>query len=159
MRMKETVFVSACLLGLPCRYDGRSKPHQAIIALSEHFHLVPICPEQLGGLPTPRTPSEYNGKQVRMQDGRDVTAAFKRGAESVLSLARILHPIGCILQDRSPSCGVGARYDGSFTRTLTEGDGVTAEHLCTAGIAVIGAEEASRMTRDQLIRYFMSSER
>ena len=157
--MKETVFVSACLLGLPCRYDGKSKPHDAIIALAGHFHLVPICPEQMGGLETPRVPSEYDGKTVRMQDGTDVTTNFKRGAEATLSLSRRLHPIGCILQDKSPSCGVGTRYDGSFTRTLTEGDGVTAQHLCKAGIPVIGAEDAAHMSADQLLLYFKSSER
>ncbi len=157
--MKETIFVSACLLGLPCRYDGKSKPQEAIIALSEHFHLVPICPEQMGGLPTPRTPSEYDGSTVRMQDGRDVTEQFLRGARAVLLLAEQMRPVGCILQDRSPSCGVSRRYDGSFTRTLTEGSGVTAEQLRAAGIPVIGAEQASGMTPDQLLLYFKSSER
>ena len=79
--MKPKLLVSACLLGTPCRYDGKSKKNEAVCALAERFELIPVCPEVLGGLPTPRTPSERRGACVVRKDGRDVTAEYRRGAE------------------------------------------------------------------------------
>ena len=86
--MKPKLLVSACLLGTPCRYDGKSKKNEAVCALAERFELIPVCPEVLGGLPTPRTPSERRGACVVRKDGRDVTAEYRRGAECALETAR-----------------------------------------------------------------------
>ena len=132
------ILVSACLLGVACRYDGKSKPHPAVLELQARHELIPICGEIFGGLPTPRTPAERVGDRVLTADGGDVTAQYRRGAEEVLALAKRLDCKAALLKERSPSCGTGEIYDGSFTRTLTAGDGVTAELLRQHGIAVFG---------------------
>ena len=123
------ILVSACLLGVACRYDGKSKPHPAVLALQGQHQLVPFCGELFGGLPTPRTPAERVGDRVRTEDGRDVTAEYRRGAQEVLALARRLDCKVALLKERSPACGTGEIYDGSFTRTLIPGYGATAELL------------------------------
>lgn len=140
--MKPKLLVSACLLGTPCRYDGLAKKNDAVCALAERFELVPVCPEVMGGLPTPRTPSERRGARVVTQDGRDVTENYRRGAEAALEIARREGVCAAVLKERSPSCGSGEIYDGSFTGTRTAGDGVTAELLKAHGIAVFGEGEA-----------------
>ena len=131
--------VSACLLGCPCRYDAKSKPiRDEIGALLSHNTLIPICPECLGGLPTPRVPAERQGERVITREGCDVTEAYLCGAREVLRLARLYHADGVILCNKSPSCGTSGIYDGSFTRTLCDGVGVSAELLMREGIAVFG---------------------
>ena len=134
--------ISACLLGCRCRYDGASKPLPQIAALAERHTLVPVCPEQLGGLPTPRPPSERRGDRVVTRAGGDVTAQYRRGAEEALRLCRLLGCEAALLKERSPSCGSREIYDGTFTGTLTEGDGVTAELLRAQGIPVYGESRA-----------------
>lgn len=136
------LLISACLLGEPCRYDGASKPLQGrqLEALLQNHTLIPVCPEQLGGLPTPRTPSERRGTCVVMRDGTDVTAEYERGAAIVCALARRTGAEAALLKARSPSCGSGAIYDGTFTGTLTPGDGVTAEALKRMGLPVYTEE-------------------
>ena len=141
----EKLLVSACLLGMPCRYDGKSKPCDAVIALRDRFELLPVCPEVMGGLPTPRTPSEIQGERVRMRDGTDVTEHYHRGARMALELARSNGCSVAILKEKSPSCGVGRIYDGSFSRTLTEGNGITADVLIDAGIKVYGESEIEKL--------------
>lgn len=136
------ILISACLLGLPCRYDGASKPQPWAEALAARHELVPVCPEQLGGLPTPRAPSERQGSRVVMNTGADVTAQYERGAACTLTLYRLLGCEAAILKERSPSCGCGQVYDGSFSGTLTSGDGVTAALLKAHGIPVYGESEA-----------------
>ena len=136
------ILVSACLLGVRCRYDGKSKPHPAVERLMEQHTLIPVCGEILGGLPTPRVSAERQGERVVTADGRDVTAAYRRGAEEVLRLAERYGCKAAILKERSPSCGSGSIYDGTFTGTLTDGWGVTAELLRDHGICVIGESEA-----------------
>lgn len=136
------ILVSACLLGVRCRYDGKSKPHPAVERLMEQHTLIPVCGEILGGLPTPRVSAERQGARVVTADGRDVTAAYRRGAEEVLRLAKRYGCKAAILKERSPSCGSGRIYDGTFTGTLTDGWGVTAELLRDHGICVIGESEA-----------------
>lgn len=136
------ILVSACLLGVRCRYDGKSKPHPAVERLLEQHTLIPVCGEILGGLPTPRVSAERQGERVVTADGRDVTAAYRRGAEEVLRLAKLYGCKAAILKERSPSCGSGRIYDGTFTGTLTDGWGVTAELLRDHGICVIGESEA-----------------
>ena len=136
------LLISACLLGEPCRYDGASKglaPGKLDGLLRNHT-LIPVCPEQLGGLPTPRTPSERQGDRVIMRDGTDVTAAYHRGAAIACALAMQAGADCAILKARSPSCGSGEIYDGTFTGTLMPGDGVTAERLKTLGIPVYTEE-------------------
>ena len=147
------ILVSACLLGVSCRYDGKSKPHPAVLALQGQHQLIPVCGEIFGGLPTPRIPAERVGGRVLTEDGRDVTQEYHRGAEEVLALARRLDCKVALLKERSPSCGTGEIYDGSFTRTLTAGDGVTAELLRASGIAVFGesrlADLAEYLNREE----------
>ena len=138
---KQAILVSACLLGVCCRYDGASKPDSKITALREKFVLIPICPEVDGGLPTPRTPSERVGDRVLMKDGKDVTDNFRVGAEAALERARSFGCAAAILKARSPSCGSGSSYDGSFSGRLTDRDGVTAELLKKNGITVYTEEE------------------
>ena len=137
----ENIIVSACLLGIGCRYDGKHKANPDVIRLTEKYNLIPVCPEIYGGLPTPRVPSERIGDKVMMKDGRDVTENYQRGARETLEMCRIYNVKTAILKQRSPSCGKGEIYDGSFTGALTERDGVTAELLLANGIKVIGESE------------------
>lgn len=133
--------MSACLLGISCRYDGRSVPNEQVIALSEKYALIPVCPEIYGGLSTPRTPSERVGERVLMKDGRDVTENYARGAKATLRLAELSGAKYAILKAKSPSCGKGRIYDGTFTGRLVDGDGVTAENLTRVGIKVLTEDE------------------
>ena len=137
----EKILVSACLLGIKCRYDGKSMPNEGVMRLAEKYALVPVCPEIYGGLPTPRTPSERVGDLVIMKDGTDVTENYQRGAKETLELCRIFGAKTAILKERSPSCGKGEIYDGSFSGALTARDGVSAELLISEGIRVIGESE------------------
>ena len=145
----KRLLISRCLLGDPCRYDGKSKPLAAetLEALRERFELIPVCPEVLGGLPTPRTPSERRGARVVMKTGADVTAEYRRGAEAALRAAQENHVCAALLKERSPSCGRGEIYDGTFTGTLTEGNGVTAEILMNAGFTVYGESEIEKLCK------------
>ena len=139
------ILISACLLGIPCRYDGKAKPQPWAEALAARHDLVPVCPEQLGGLPTPRAPSERRGDRVVMNTGADVTEQYRRGAEAALRLCRLTGCEAAILKERSPSCGCGEIYDGSFSGTLTAGDGVTAELLRKNGIPVYGESHVAAL--------------
>lgn len=132
------ILISACLLGVPCRYDGASKLHPLAAALAARHTLMPACPEQLGGLPTPRPPAERQGGAVRTRTGADVTENYRRGAEETLRLCRLLDCQAAVLKERSPSCGCGEIYDGTFTGTRISGDGVTAEMLKAQGVPVYG---------------------
>jgi len=102
---------------------------------------LPVCPEQLGGLPTPREPAEQKGNRVFTKDGKDVTGAYVKGAEEALRLAKLANCEEAILKARSPSCGCDKVYDGTFTKTLIEGDGVFAKMLKENGIKVVSDEE------------------
>lgn len=132
------ILVSACLLGLYCRYDGKEKMNEDILQLMEKHTLIPMCPEQLGGMETPRLPSERVGSYVQNSNGEDVTAYYERGAQQALKLARLYHCQYAILKERSPSCGKGQIYDGTFSGVLKEGNGITAALLEENGIQVIG---------------------
>ncbi len=143
----KNVLISACLLGIPCRYDGKSKRNVKLGELAARCNFIPVCPECLGGLPTPRVPSERVGDKVLMRDGRDVTENFKNGAKQAYNTAV---ENGCrvaLLKERSPSCGCGEIYDGSFTGVLTSGDGVCAELLKKCGIAVFGENKISELEK------------
>jgi uncharacterized protein YbbK (DUF523 family) len=133
--------VSACLVGINCTYDGSSKPCQKVIELVKQGKAIPVCPEQLGGLTTPRLPSEKRRDKVFMQDGRDVTAEFKRGAEEALKIAKLAGCNEAVLKSKSPSCGCGRIYDGSFSRKLVKGNGVFTELLKKNKIKVVSDED------------------
>jgi uncharacterized protein YbbK (DUF523 family) len=143
--------VSACLLGVRCRYDGTSAREPKLLKLAEKERLVPICPEQLGGLPTPREPVWIVGgdgldvlrgvAKVISRSGGDVTKNFRRGAEEALRIAKLFGAREAILKARSPSCGCGKiREPFSFDK-LKEGDGVTAALLKKNGIRAITEED------------------
>lgn len=142
-----TILVSACLLGIECRYKGDSMPCQEVIALKDRHTLIPVCPEQAGGLPTPRIPSERVGDKVMTRDGRDVTAEYNKGAQTALYLAKELGADFAILKANSPSCGKGTIYDGTFTGGKCEGNGVTAELLIKNGIPVYTEEELDKINQ------------
>lgn len=136
--MREKLLVSACLLGENCKYSGGNNYNPAVEALKERFELIPVCPEQLGGLPTPRVPSERVGDRVLNREGADVTDAFRLGAEKALEIALAHGVRRAVLQERSPSCGCGTVYDGTFSGKLVPGQGVTAELLRKNGIRLCG---------------------
>lgn len=137
------ILISACLLGQYCRYDGKTKVYPQVQALigRDDIHLIPVCPEQCGGLATPRPAAERQGKRVVTANGSDVTAQYQRGAEAALYWARLFHCTKAILKEKSPSCGHGQIYDGTFSRTLTVGDGVTAALLRAEGLEIIGESD------------------
>ena len=134
------ILVSACLLGVCCRYDGQSKACLAALELLKRHELIPICPEQLGGLPTPRPPAEIQGNRVINREGVDVTAQYQKGAEEAARLYQLFHCDCAVLKARSPSCGCGEIYDGSFSGTLISGDGITAQTLKRLGVRVLTEE-------------------
>jgi len=140
------ILVSACLAGFCCRYDGRDNENQDIVTLVKEGKAVPICPEQLGGLPTPRCPAEIVGgngfdviagnARVIARDGKDVTDAFLKGAFEAWKLCRKYNIQEALLKSKSPSCGVYNIYDGTFSKRLKEGMGVTAAFLKKNGVRV-----------------------
>lgn len=135
---KEKLLVSACLLGIPCRYDGKSKEYSGIEKIKEKYEIVPVCPEMMGGLPVPRAAGEIKDRRVLTREGESLSFAYATGARAALSLASRRGCTKALLKEKSPSCGSGKVYDGSFSRTLTDGDGVTAALLKKYGIKVYG---------------------
>ena len=136
------ILVSACLLGACCKYSGGNNRCSALLdALRAGGHTaVPVCPEIYGGLPTPRPPAERQGDRVVTQAGTDVTAQYRKGAEEALAMAELNGCRAATLKANSPSCGCGTIYDGSFSHRKVPGDGVTAQVLKAAGIAVYTEE-------------------
>ena len=143
------ILVSACLLGTACRYDGKSRPHPMMEELCRRHQVIPVCGETLGGLPTPRIPAERRGEQVITKDGRDVTEDYQRGAREVLRLGRLFGCRVAVLKEKSPSCGSGRIYDGSFTGTLRSGWGVTAELLRENGFRVLGESDLEKFLQEE----------
>ena len=133
---KVPLAISACLAGKCCRYDGGSAPLSCLNELSEMFELIALCPEQLGGLPTPRPSAELVAGRVLTEDGEDLTQAFFEGARKAVFLAQTQGCIVALLMDRSPSCGVTCIYDGTFSGTLVEGEGVFADLLREQGFSL-----------------------
>ena len=140
---KPALLVSACLLGVKCNHEGGHSRRSAVEALSETYRLVPVCPEVCGGLSTPRPAAERcaDADAVRNVDGDDVTAAYERGAAVAVQLAHATGATRAVLKARSPSCGTSRIYDGTFSRTLRDGEGVTAAALRAAGIDVVSEED------------------
>lgn len=145
--MKEQLIISTCLLGVDCKYNGGNNklPEGIIEKLADKYSLIPVCPECYGGLTTPRLPSERVGDRVLSSIGTDVTEQYERGAAAAVLLADITGARLALLKENSPSCGKGRIYDGTFTLTLTDGNGVTAEALMKKGIAVYGESEADSL--------------
>ena len=142
--------VSACLAGLHCRYDGRTNHKPEVAELVASGLAVPVCPEELGGLPTPRDPSERRGDSVVSCAGRDVSAEFAAGAEAALYIAEEYGCSAAILKARSPSCGCGRIYDGTFTRTLIDGDGLFAELLRKKNFEIFTEETWPGLSPDEM---------
>lgn len=139
------VLVSACLLGENCKYSGGNNKCDEIIELGKKHKLIPICPECFGGLPIPRVPSEIKDGRVYSKTGEDLTEEFSDGAEKALYVAE---ESGCqlaILKERSPSCGFGEIYDGSFSGKTIRGNGITAQLLYNHGIVILGETQVEKI--------------
>ncbi len=132
--------VSACLSGVHCRYDCQAKTRLDIVDLVKRGEAIPVCPEQLGGLTTPRPPAERIGSQVVTDKGVNVTAEYQRGAEEALQIAHLCGATEALLKSKSPMCGSGKIYDGSFSGNTTPGDGVFTELLRKNGIKITEVE-------------------
>ena len=131
------IMVSACLAGENCKYNGGNNRNEKVLALMAENEVITVCPEQMGGLPTPRVPAEIKDGVVTNRDGRNVDAEFRAGAARCLELARRFQPDLIVLQPRSPSCGVKQRYDGTFSGRLVDGPGVTAQLLMENGFRCV----------------------
>lgn len=141
------ILISSCLLGENCRYDGSSKENTDLKKLLENCQLYPVCPEVLGGLPTPRYPSEIKDGKVINSIGQSLDKEFRSGAQKALEIARENNIDLAILQSRSPSCGVKDIYDGSFTGRLIAGRGIFAEKLIKEGFTVVDGEDLDKIER------------
>ena len=144
------VAVSHCLLGCPCRYDGASKPDARVRAFAElpGIDVVPLCPERASGLPVPRPPAERVGERVLLADGTDVTDAFRQGSEAEAARAIEARCEAAILKAKSPSCGTGLVYDGTFSGTRTAGWGTMAQILRDAGVRCLSEEGVEGLRQD-----------
>lgn len=135
------IIVSACLAGIKCRYDGKDNANSKVIKLVENGIAIPICPEQLGGLQTPRIPAEISGDKVLNKKGENVTSQFRKGAKETLRIAELANCHKAILKQSSPSCGYGKIYDGSHTDRIIDGMGLTAQLLSQKGIVILTEED------------------
>ncbi len=137
------ILVSACLTGVPCRYDGTTATDEQLIAYfaSLSMPILPICPEVLGGLPVPREPSEIVQGTVKTASGTEVHSSFHAGCTKAVDIARMYGVTCGVLNERSPACGVHHIYDGTFSKTLIKGQGLLAQYLRRAGIPVYTAKE------------------
>ena len=140
------LMVSACLTGENCKYNGGNNRNEKVLQLMADNEVIAVCPEQMGGLPTPRIPSEICDGVVTAKDGRIVDREFRSGAAGCLEIAISEQPDLIVLQSRSPSCGVKQRYDGTFSGKLVNKSGVTAELLIENGFRVIDVEELDEYT-------------
>jgi len=152
--MKEKLLISGCLAGLSCRYDGGSKPHPHLDDLRKDYDLIPVCPEQAGGLSTPRIPNElqdsaaeilFGRGKVKNQAGEDCTEQFILGATETLKVVRLLEIKKALLKDGSPSCGKNRVYDGTFSGKSITGRGITAEKLHDEGVDIYSEDETDQL--------------
>ncbi len=135
------IIVSACLAGINCKYDGQNNSNQKVIKLVKEGNAIPVCPEQLGGLPTPRIPAEIIGNKVINKNGEDVTEYFLKGALESLKIAKLINCQKAIFKSNSPSCGFGKIYDGTFTGKLIDGNGICAQIFEKHNIQIITENE------------------
>ncbi len=133
--------VSACLAGYFCRYDGKSSPCKYVLELMTEGKAFPLCPEMLGGLPTPRFPAEIYAGKILTAQGKDVSTFFYEGAQKALLLAQKLGCNAAILKTRSPSCARDEIYDGTFSKILIKGQGIWAKSLQEAGFKLYTEED------------------
>lgn len=145
MNNKENIIISACFTGVNCRYDQKCINLDRLDELKEKYNLIPLCPEILGGLSAPRSPAERTQDKVINKEGQDVTDYFQRGANETLKIAKKYNCKYAILKEKSPSCGFGKIYDGTFSGKLVDGYGVTAELLEKNGITVIGESDIGKL--------------
>lgn len=143
--MKEKILISACLLGVNCKYDGTNNDNEKVNEYIKDKELIIICPEIMGGLTTPREPSEILNEKVISKSGKDVTQNFKRGANETLMLAKKFNVKKALLKAKSPSCGCGLIYDGTFNGKLIKGDGITTELLKKHGIEVLTEKDLNNI--------------
>jgi len=145
----KKILISSCLLGENVKYNGKNNllPQNQIKLLEKNFALIPVCPEVMGGLSIPRTPAEAKKRGVFNQNGEEITAAFTKGAEKTLRTAVENSVKAAILKERSPSCGVHFIYDGSFSKKIIAGKGITTKLLVDSGIAVFSEDEISECIR------------
>lgn len=139
--MKEKILVSACLLGIDCKYSGGNNLNEKVLEYIKNYEVIPVCPEIMGGLSTPRPSSERIGDKVLNNQGTDVTNEYTKGALETLKLAKLFNVKKALLKAKSPSCGKGKIYDGTFTSTLIDGNGVTVDLLESNGIEVISEQD------------------
>lgn len=139
--MKEKILVSACLLGIDCKYSGGNNLNEKVLEYIKDYEVIPVCPEIMGGLSTPRPPSERIGDKVLNNQGTDVTNEYTKGALETLKLAKLFNVKKALLKAKSPSCGKGKIYDGTFTSILIDGNGVTVDLLESNGIEVISEQD------------------
>lgn len=153
------IMVSACLTGENCKYNGGNNRNERVLQLMKENKVIAVCPEQMGGLPTPRVPSEIREGVVTAKDGRIVDSQFRTGAKKCLEAAVREKPDLIVLQSRSPSCGVNQRYDGTFTGTITDGAGVTAQLLMENGFRCMDVEDLVQVREGVLIRKLRTEEK
>lgn len=139
--MKETILISACLLGQNVRYDGKTKEVKGLIELTRYYNVIPMCPELSGGLKIPRDPSEIVGDKVLSKRGRDVTDYYNDGAYLAATICKMKNVRLAILKERSPSCGTHFIHDGSFTDKVIPGKGITVRRLEAMGVRCLNEDE------------------
>lgn len=144
------VLISMCMCGINCRYDGKSISLNQLSELSNRFNLIPVCPEIIGGLSTPRAPVEITNNKLIDSNGNDKTDNFISGANQVLQLAKMFNCEYAILKENSPSCGVNYIYDGTFTSNKIKGSGITTSLLRENGIKVYSETEIDTFINDVL---------
>lgn len=136
MKPEAQIIASACLCGIPCRYDGSANTHEDLARLYQQGRVLPVCPEVDGGLATPRPPCEIREGKVVTRSGADMTEAFRAGALHALHLAQRYGVRLAVLKEKSPSCGSSRIYDGTFGGRLIEGQGIAAALLASEGIII-----------------------
>lgn len=143
---KESIIVSACLLGINCKYNGGNNHNPQMDRVLKQYHVIPVCPEQLGGLRTPRPPAEIKNNKVVRQNGEDVTAYFEKGAQETLGIAILFSVKTAILKDKSPSCGKNFIYNGNFEEQLIKGEGITTSLLLENNIRIVSENELCKIS-------------
>lgn len=138
------ILVSSCLVGKPCKYNGKSNYNERVVDFLMDKDFILICPETLGGLSAPRAPGEIRGERVIDSEGKDLTSFFRQGAEIVLKKAREYEADLCILKESSPSCGVHTVYDGTFSGRKIKGQGLTARLLSENGFKIISEKDIDK---------------
>ncbi|WP_304152189.1 DUF523 domain-containing protein [Finegoldia magna] len=138
----QNVLISACLLGVDCKYNGSNNKldDEIIHSLKEKYNLIPVCPEIMGGMPTPRNPVEITDGKVFDYDGEEFTKEFEKGSEEVLKLAKLYNSSIAILKENSPSCGSNYIYDGTFNHQKIKGMGIAAHKLSKENIKLFSEE-------------------